>query len=163
MFNTPHIRRLNAVVSAGTLAFALTACGSSPTTDLDATGMVQALAKQGMPVALSVTYDSSTDPNKLLGRLHGYTSKASFTDQRVDPAKVPGAKQGDVSLGGNVEVFASAEDAEARATLIKESSQKVPTLGEYSYVKGPVVIRVSKELMPADAQEYESALNKLVE
>ncbi|MEV8633906.1 hypothetical protein AB0395_19830 [Streptosporangium sp. NPDC051023] len=145
------------------LVFALVGCGGSPTTDLDATGMVQALAKQGLPVTLTVTYTASNDPNKLLGRPNSYTSKASFTDQRVDPAKVQGGKQGDVNLGGNVEVFATADDAAARAALLKESAEKVPTLAEYSYAKGPVVVRVSKELMPADALEYEGALGKLVQ
>ncbi|GAA3083478.1 hypothetical protein [Streptosporangium carneum] len=163
MFSSPHILRLNAVLSAGTLALVLTACGSAPTTTLDASGMVEALAKQGMPVTPTVTYDKASDPNKLLGRPNGYTSKASFADQRVDPAKVPTAKQGDVNLGGTVEVFATAEDAEARAASVKEAAKSGPTAGEYSYVKGPVVVRVSKELMPMDAQQYEGALGKIVE
>ncbi|MFF4411974.1 hypothetical protein ACFYY8_05545 [Streptosporangium sp. NPDC001559] len=162
MFKTPQKRRTGTAISAGLLIFTLAGCVSAPTTTMDATQMVEALAKQGLPVSLTVTYTASNDPNKLLGKPNGYTSKASFTDQRVDAAKVPGAKQGDVGLGGSVEVFATAGDAEVRANLLKESAAKVPTLAEYSYVKGPVVVRVSKELMPMDAQEYEGALGKLV-
>ncbi|MEV7007538.1 hypothetical protein [Streptosporangium sp. NPDC051022] len=153
---------MNAVIFTGMLAVSLVACGSEPTTSLDAAGVVQTLAKQGMPVTLTVTFDQSSDPEKLLGRANGYSSKASFTDQRVDTSKVSGAKQGDVNLGGTVEVFGSAGEAEVRAAQLKELSKKPPALGEYNYVKGPVVVRVSKELMPGEALEYEGALGKIV-
>lgn len=154
--------RLVPLVAAVTLASALTACGA-PTTDLDAAGVIQALVKQGMPATLTVTYDASNDPNKLLGRPNGYTSKASFTDRRVDPSKASAAKPGDVELGGSVEVFASADEASARAAYISEIGKKLPMMGEYDYVKGPVLVRVSRELTPTDAQPYEAALGKIVE
>lgn len=163
MSGTRLIRRLSAAVTVGALTLAVGACGGGATTELDAAGVIQALIKQGMPATLTVTYDESSDPNKLLGRPNGYTSKASFADRRVDSSKVPAAKPGDVELGGSVEVFASADEAEARAAYIQEIGKKLPMLGEYNYVKGPVVVRVSKELTPTDAQPYEGALGKVVE
>jgi hypothetical protein len=124
--------------------------------------VVNALAQQGLPVTLTVTYTADNDPNKLLGRPNGYTSKASFTDQRIDASKVAGAKEGDVGLGGRVEVFEDAGQAEQRADYIQEIGKKLPMLGEYDYVVGPVVVRVSKELTPTDAKPYEGALGKIV-
>ncbi|MGV9775385.1 hypothetical protein [Streptosporangium sp. NPDC003464] len=157
---TPLTRRLSAALSAGALATALVACGG-PTTDLDAAGVVKALSQQGLPVTLTVTYTADNDPNKLLGRPNGYVSKASFTDQRVDTSKVIG-KEGDVDLGGSVEVFEDTGQAEQRADYIQEIGKKMPMLGEYDYVAGPVLVRVSKELTPRDAQAFEAALSKIV-
>lgn len=135
-------------------------CSGGPTTDMDAAGVTQELAKAGLPAKLSVTFDESSDPNKLLGRPGGYTSKTAFTDNRV---KAPGAKKGDLTRGGSVEVFASSEEAEKRAEYIKALATSMPMLAEYTYLRGPVVLRVSKELTPKDAAAYEAALGKIVE
>ena len=93
-----------ALTAAATLLVSLTACGG-PTADLDAAGVIEAIAGQGLPVTLTVTYTAETDPNKQLGRPNGYTSKAAFTDSRINAADVAGKKEGDVELGGSVEVF----------------------------------------------------------
>lgn len=147
-------------VLAAVVVTLLAACGS-PTTDLDAAGVAQKLAAAGLPVGISVTFDESSDPNKLLGRPGGYTSKVAFTDERASKTAA-GAKEGDLSLGGSVEVFTSADEAEQRAEYIKKIATSSPLFAEYTYVRGPVVIRVSKELAPADAVAYENALGKIV-
>ncbi|MER6175729.1 hypothetical protein [Streptosporangium sp. NPDC001681] len=156
------MRLPSALTAAAALLFTLTACGG-PTTDLDAAGVVKAITEQGLPVTLTVTYTADTDPNKLLGRPNGYTSKASFTDQRVDASKVASGKEGDVGLGGSVEVFEDAEQAEQRADYIQGIGEKLPVLGEYDYVAGPVLLRVSKELTPQQAEAFEAALGKIVQ
>ncbi|MEV4180160.1 hypothetical protein AB0J28_01775 [Streptosporangium canum] len=158
---TPLARHLGAAVAAGVLAASLVACGG-PTTDLDAAGVIKALTQQGLPVTLTVTYTADNDPNKLLGRPNGYVSKASFTDQRVDASEVAGAKEGDVELGGSIEVFEDAGQAEQRADYIQEIGKNMPMLGEYDYVAGPVLVRVSKELTPDQAAGFEAALGKIV-
>jgi len=140
------------IVSAG--------CSGGPTTDLDAAGVTKELANAGLPATLSVTFDESSDPNKLLGRPGGYTSKTAFTDDRV---KAPGAKKGDLTLGGSVEVFASEDEAEKRAEYVKTIAASSPMFAEYTYLRGTVVLRVSKELTPTDAAAYEAALSKIVE
>lgn len=152
-------RILLGALTAAVIALS-TACTSGPTTDLDAAGVTKALAAAGLPATLSVTFDESSDPNKLLGRPGGYTSKTAFTDARV---KAPGAKKGDLTLGGSVEVFASADEAEKRAEYIKAIAASGPMFAEYTYVRGPVVLRVSKELTPKDAAAYEAALGDIVE
>src|SRR5690349_20328219 len=119
MFTTALARLLSASLTTGVLTFALAAC-SGPTTDLDAAGVVKALVEQGMPATLTVTYTEANDPNKLLGRPNGYTSKASFADSRVDASKVTSKEKGDVGFGGSVEVYADAGQAEARAAYIQE-------------------------------------------
>lgn len=151
-----------ALTTAAALLFTLTACGG-PATDLEAASLVKAITQQGLPVTLTVTYTADTDPNKLLGRPNGYTSKASFTDQRIDASKVAGGKEGDVGLGGSVEVFEDSGQAEQRADYIQEIGKKLPLLGEYDYVAGPVLLRVSKELTPQQAEAFETALNKIVQ
>ncbi|MED7926138.1 hypothetical protein SMD20_17920 [Nonomuraea sp. LP-02] len=143
-----------------TLAALLAACASS-TTDKDAAAIVTALAEQGLPVKLSVAYDESTDPNHLLGRPNGYTSKAAFTDSRIDASQVAGDK-GDVGLGGGVEVFDDAGTAEKRAEYIKAVAT-APMLAEYTYIAGNVVVRVSKHITPTDAKAFEDALAKIVQ
>jgi hypothetical protein len=161
MLTTALTHRLSVALTAGVLAFTLAAC-SGATTDLDAAGVVQVLTDQGLPVTLTVAYTEANDPNKLLGRPNGYTSKASFTDQRVDASAVAGAKEGDLKLGGSVEVFEDAGQAEQRADYIQEIGKRMSMLSEYSYVAGPVLVRVSKELTPTQAAEFETALGKIV-
>lgn len=156
-----HLPRTLTTLAAVVLAATLTACGGGATTNKDAADVVAALAGQGLPVKLSETYTEKTDPNKLLGRPNGYTSKAAFTDERVDASKVAG-KKGDVGLGGGVEVFADAAAAEARATYIQGIAKSSPMFAEYSYAAGNVVVRVSKELVPSDAAAFETALGKIV-
>ncbi|MGS2645807.1 hypothetical protein [Streptosporangium sp. G12] len=154
--------RLPLATAATALLFALTACGA-PTTELDAAGVIKAITQQGLPVTLTVTYTEETDPNKQLGRPNGYTSKASFTDSRIDAAEVAGVKEGDVGLGGSVEVFDDADQAEQRAAYIQEIGEKMPMLSEYDYVAGPVLLRVSKQLTPQQAEELEAALAEVVQ
>lgn len=156
-----HLPRAVTAAAAVVLAASLTACSGGATTDKDAAGVVAALAEQGLPVKLSEAYTEQTDPNKLLGRPNGYTSKAAFTDGRVDASKVAG-KKGDVGLGGGVEVFADADAAQARVEYIQGIAKSSPMFAEYSYASGNVVVRVSKELVPGDATAYETALGKIV-
>ncbi|GAB2468576.1 hypothetical protein GCM10027187_40970 [Streptosporangium sandarakinum] len=159
---TPLSLRLRTALTAGALVAAITSCGGA-STDLDAAGVIKALTDKGLPVSLTVTYTANDDPNKLLGRPNGYTSKASFTDQRVDASKLVGVDKGDVQLGGSVEVFDDADQAEQRADYIQQIGKKMPALGEYDYVAGPVLVRVSKELPPDQAKAFDTALGEIVE
>lgn len=144
------------------LAATLAACSSAPATDKDAAAVIAALAAEDLPIKLTVTYTEQTDPNRLLGRPNGYTSKAAFVDGRVDASKMAG-KEGDVGLGGGVEVFEDADAAQARADYIQNIGKAGPMFAEYSYTAGNVLVRVSKELPPTDAKAYEAALNKIVQ
>jgi hypothetical protein len=172
----PHIHTITALTAATLLT--LTACGSSsdtasatsPTTGstapatsapaaqaLDAKTVVQALADAVGDAKPATVYTAATDPNKLLGRPGGYTSKADFTDDRAKPDL-----DDEVQNGGSVEVYDDPADAEERGKFIADTLDKMKIFGtEYHYLKGGILLRVSGELTPEQAAEYETALNKL--
>jgi hypothetical protein len=130
---------------------------------LAADDVVAGLAEAGLPVELTVVYTEASDPNDLLGRPGGYTSKASFVDTRIDEEEVSASEEGSVELGGGVEVFEEADQAKDRSEYIQSITEEVDLLGpEYNYVEGPVLLRLSKQLTPTQAKEYEVALADIV-
>lgn len=121
--------------------------------------VIARLAEKVGTARLSVVYDAATDPNELLGTPGAYTSKAAFTDTRIDPAGADDTELGSVELGGSVEVFPDETDARARKQYLDETIADLPIdVSEYSYVDGPVLLRVSRRLTPEQAAEYEAAL-----
>lgn len=103
-----------------------------------------------------------SESNHLLGRPNGYLSKASFSDKRVPASDTTGDSKGDVDYGGSVEVFATANEAKARAAYIESVLKADPMLGtEYDYLNGPVLLRVSQYLIPSQAEEYQRALARI--
>lgn len=121
--------------------------------------VVSELAASLVTAKPGVVYTTETDPNKLLGRPNGYVSKASFTDSRIEAGGVKDDSSGSVDLGGSVEVYADEVGATARKQYIDGVFRASPALGtEYSYLDGPVLLRLSRELTPEQAAEYERAL-----
>ncbi|MFI9323212.1 hypothetical protein ACIGXI_26005 [Kitasatospora aureofaciens] len=59
--------------------------------------------------------------------------------------------------GGAIEVFASEADAKARSEYIQGIVKGVPALMEYDYVRGPVLVRVSKLLTSNQAKALQAA------
>lgn len=111
-----------------------------------------------LPVGTTITYTAADDPNHLLGRPNGYTSKTAWTDTRVDPTQAKDTTPGSVDLGGSVEVYTTAGDATAREAYIQSELKANPMLGtEYDFVVGDALVRVSSLLTPAQAQAYEGA------
>lgn len=144
----------------------LTACGSATTgvqrSELTAEQIVTQLAQRVPSAKPGVVFTAETDPNKLLGRPNGYTSKASFTDSRVkDDGSFMGTREGAVDPGGSVEVFADEQAAQNRLKYIQTMTASMPAFTEYGYVSGPVLVRVSKSLTPEQAAEYQNALAEL--
>lgn len=84
---------------------------------MDAKGVLEALAAADLPLTAIVEQDEDTDPNDMLGRPGGYTSRAS--------ADVPGGdKDGEkygIDRGLVVEVFAAPDDAAARSKFIQDT------------------------------------------
>ncbi|MGH3355692.1 MAG: hypothetical protein ACRDOJ_07310 [Nocardioidaceae bacterium] len=150
-------RRYLLALAAVALAFiagcATTASATAPTAEQVVTQLVQ-----HVPTATpGIVFTAETDPNSLLGRPGGYTSKASFTDSRVPVDEVIGAQEGAVEYGGSVEIFDSERAAQQRKQYI-DAFASIPLAVEYSYVSGPVLLRVSRALTPGQAAEYERAL-----
>lgn len=144
----------------------------------DAASIVAALKAKGLPIAAVKVYTENDDPNSLLGRPGQYTSKANFHDRRLDPPVElgqcepipPGAppdaepvchdkpKDPGVEHGGSVETFASSDDAKRRADYVKRISQSFGPLVEYDFLQGKVLLRLSKDLTPTQAKQYEQTL-----
>lgn len=170
------IRRTVLAVSVALTALALAACSSdgSSTTSTNAAGVVaptQAastsksaddvttqLGGKISTMKLIKTYTAADDPNHLLGRPNGYTSKTAFGDSRVSASDVEYAAADAVERGGSVEIFADEAGAKARMNFIQTVAKGLPAVGEYDYVKGAVLVRVSRFLTPDQAKTYEAAL-----
>ncbi|MFE9844719.1 hypothetical protein [Streptomyces goshikiensis] len=126
----------------------------------NASSAYKALAAAVPSATGSAPVTAESDPNHLLGRPGQYTSKITFKDGRIKPDDTQGVEAGDVSLGGAIEAFASAADAQTRATYIQTVTKGMPALAEYDYVHGATLVRVSRLLTPEQAGEYKTALEK---
>ena len=104
--------------------------------------------------------DEDTDPNNLLGRPNGYTSRAS--------ADLPGGDTtGDkysIERGLVIEGFPTAGDADRRSAYIQGLLKNAPILGhEYHYRTGDgtVLVRVTGRVRPSAARRIEQAVARL--
>jgi hypothetical protein len=125
--------------------------------------ITKALAERIPSASPAKVFTAEDDPNKLLGRPNGYTSKTAFTDTRIPvEGEVEFTKENDTLRGGGVEVFGDADAAKARMDYIQSFGKATPMLAEYDYTSGGVLLRVSKILTPDQAAEYESALKAVL-
>ncbi|WP_224274113.1 hypothetical protein [Streptomyces sp. LS1784] len=131
---------------------------SAPAPAADATAVLAKLAATVKSVKAGAPVTAESDPNHLLGRPGQYTSKVTFADSRIKAADVEGEKDDSVNRGGAIEVFATEADAKTRADYIQGIVKGMPALMEYDYVRGPVLVRVSKLLTPDQAQGLQAAV-----
>lgn len=105
-------------------------------------------------------YTEEDDPNKLLGRPNGYISKVAFADSRINQDEADRLKVGKdaIERGGSIEVFPDEEGAQARADYIQGVQRGGAFGSEYDYVRGGVLVRVTGDLTPRQAKEYQAAL-----
>jgi hypothetical protein len=114
------------------------------------------LRHAGLPIGLVRYYSPSSDPNKLLGRPGQYTGKANFHDRRLS------GREFTVDNGGSVETFANTTNAQIRYRYIHAISTASSLFAEWNYVEGTVVLRLSHELTPRQAKQYERAFRRAV-
>ena len=95
-------------------------------------------------------YTASTDPNNLLGRQDGYTSKVSWGGFALT--------DGDGQNGGSIEVFATPAEALARKTYV--SSFGAMLSDGYDYVIGTALLRLEPEYLPAQARTLDAEFKK---
>jgi len=122
----------------------------------DSEAFIAYLKENGFPIGNVVVYTEETDPNKFLGRPNQYISKLNFSDTTLSP-------NADNLNGGSIEVFLNPEDAEARKTYIDTIGKQMPVLSEYSFIRGTALLRLSRDLTPTKAQEYEKYFNSFYE
>lgn len=129
----------------------------------DAETVLTKIRSQVEQVSLNKVYTEDDDPNHLLGRPNGYTSKVAFRDSRInqkDQDEVD--SRGDaIERGGSVEVYPDDAGAKARADYIQGLLKGGGLGSEYDYVRGPVLVRVTGDLAPSKARTYEAALAKI--
>jgi hypothetical protein len=138
------------VAGCGSAATAGTAANKTAATQKQAAtsaSIVAALKTAGLPVSQITTYDENTDPNSLLGRPNEYIQKTSFADTQVASPSTD---------NGTIEVFSTAADAQARKAYV-DGISKASFVGYYSYQSGVYLLRVSYDVPPSRAKQYETA------
>lgn len=120
--------------------------------EIDAAGIAEILAAAVPSVEQVTVITEENDPNDLIGRPNGYASAAVLSDEggdRSDPQ--PG-----VGWGATVEVFEDEASAQQRSDYIQGILEEAPMFGtEYHYLNGIALLRVSGELVPSVAAQYE--------
>lgn len=166
--------RLIRVFSLVITALMLAACGSTPlqpdqgktqntptpspsSSPITASGLVDRLKAEGLPIGKVVIYTADTDQNHLLGRPHQYTGKVAWEDTTYSDTSDPNQK-----WGGSIEVFASNADLKARADYIKALGAS-PIFAEYDYTSntGQFLFRLANELTPDQAAAYAAKVKAL--
>jgi hypothetical protein len=134
---------------------------AAPAERLDAAGVLGQLQAAGLPITGSVVITETNDLNNLIGRPGQYTSKVAFADQRTG-VPVSETEPGN-EAGGSIEVFADEATAQARSKYIQDTLAALgPVAGtEYHYLAGAALVRVTGELVPSVAAEYETAVADL--
>lgn len=142
-----------------------TAAGGQPVKRkaMTAAQVLAGLRGAGVPIKTTVVYTEESDPNSMLGRPGKYTSKAACYDRRVPKAKIRDRKRGSVEWGCDVEVFPTEKQAQARSKYIQAALEGLGGMvrGEYHYIRGGVLLRVTELLTPSQAKGYERALGTL--
>lgn len=173
-------KRTIALILGALLALSLCACGDvSEESKQDETEQQQeeekpvletaedylnALKEAGCGITEIYVWTEETDPNGVLGRPGQYISKADFMDENVDPENKLDPVEEFGLPGGTVEVFENESDCNARYEYLEEfnaPSMGFMALNQYMYKNGNVILRVSYELTPTQAEAYETAFNAL--
>src|SRR3712207_6506050 len=125
---------------------------------MDAETALATLKDAGLPITDSAVITETNDANNLIGRPGQYVSKVAFADSRVG-VPIDQAEPGNEG-GGSIEVFVDGADAQVRSDYIQETLETLgPIAGtEYHYLAGPILVRVTGELPPSVAAEYETAV-----
>lgn len=121
-------------------------------TDLTAEEFVKKIVEAGFPIKNIIVYTEETDPNNQLGRPNGYISKANFADDRCEQYDATDPE------GGNFEVFKNVEDCTDRKEYLESVYKANSIFRMYMYQFDNVLFRLSRELTPSQAAEYEIAV-----
>lgn len=123
---------------------------------LSATTVAQSMIRLGLPATISMIYTAANDPNNLLGRQGGYTSKVSIQDKRQPAGNLANSS---TAGGASIECYPDTSGAASRYSYLRGFSGSIVGDG-YDYLSGPCVLRVDKALTPDQAAQYESLFDK---
>jgi hypothetical protein len=112
----------------------------------------------GLPIDEVISYNSATDPNHLLGRPGYYTSKTDFRDLRHYDDNI-NDWEGD---NHTIEVFSTTAAALARKQYVDRVTKGIPFLAQYQILRGRILIRIDRVMLPDEVQEYSEALDKML-
>lgn len=113
-----------------------------------------------------LAWTEDTDINGKLGRPNEYTSKADFSDSRVEEFFSSQAEKLEFGLsGGTIEVFETEADCDARYSYLKQFLD--PSLGafgleQYMYKYKKAIFRVSYDIKPSEASTYKQQMDEII-
>ena len=88
-----------------------------------------------------------------------YVTKATWHDTRLAPPRNPALIE--VSDGGAVEFYADAATALAHAQAHAQNAALIASLTESDYGRGPLLLRLSGNLTPAQVDAYTQVVDQL--
>lgn len=165
------MKKIIAFLLTTILCLSLAACGGGEEKEpLTSEQIVEQLKTDyGLPIVQEITYNEETDTNGLLGRPGEYTSKTNWNDER-DTENVNYQNDETMTDDGldflecTVEVFENSSDANDRKEYI-ESTWEVGGLlsqRQYIYIADNALLRITYNLTPEQAKEYETAFNEIM-
>ncbi len=128
--------------------------GTSSSNGGTSTEVLAILKAAGAPIGTVTVFTAENDPNKLLGRPGQYVAKFNFVDTRLEQPK------GEI-VGGTIESFSNGDDLQRRLEYVKGISQSSPMFVEYEYTNGLMLLRLSGDLTPEQAEEYDSVFQSV--
>lgn len=154
----PHSSAPGATTTAVKSPGAATAANSPQPARADALTPTAQSAAESIRAAIpevteTVALTEDNDDNKLLGRPNGYEAATVLIDSRAQC--LPGGPG--VDCGATIEQWPNAEAAQRRADYIQAIGRNLPTMSEWTTVKGNLLLRVTGTLKPSAAEAYKAA------
>lgn len=157
---------------------------SKNTSQLTAEDITNKLKEKCSNIGEIVVYTEETDPNELLGRPNGYTSKIVFADTRItqpekmtledlknDTTGTEAEKQKFLTshnepYGGTIEIFSNETDMQKRkdylSSMMSSGNTFLNSSYAYIYSNACILLRIHRSLTPTQAEEYENAFNEIM-
>ena len=162
--------RISALLLVLIFTFSLSGCAlkqiAAPAAYKTAEELLTELKAQNSNVTEILAWTEDTDTNGKLGRPNEYTSKADFSDSRVESLATTQAEKLEYGLdGGTIEVFDTEADCDARYSYLKEfldPSMGAFGLNQYMYKYKKAIFRVSYDIKPSEAKVYQEQMDKII-
>jgi len=119
---------------------------------MSAADVLDQLIEAGFPIYGQAILTVDTDPQKLLGTPHYYTSKAKWLDRRAGSLNDNGAF---------IEVFNNSSDCKARKETIDQTYSMLSSVRYYTFQEGNVLLCIQCDLSSGQVAEYEEAFKAL--